>query len=72
MEPKQRIQLLIVEDNVEHANLIGAALRRSVRQHYDETHVRSAAAGVEQLENAEFDVILLDLSLPDSPPEQTL
>ncbi len=66
------IKLLLVEDNSEHAHLIRTTLRRSVHQHYDDCHARTAGEGTALLSEQDFDIILLDLSLPDSTPHETL
>jgi diguanylate cyclase (GGDEF)-like protein/PAS domain S-box-containing protein len=60
------VQLLLVEDSADHAALIRAKLQRAKRLRVEITHVERLEAGIDALANAEYDVVLLDFSLPDS------
>lgn len=68
----RQLSLLIVEDDNDHAELIQSMLERKAPGVYKSERATSASAGVELMNSKDFDVILLDLSLPDSGPENTL
>lgn len=59
------LRLLLVEDDAAYAGFIGTTLMgvASARLQYD--HVSSIRAAVEQLSTATYDLVLLDLGLPD-------
>ena len=61
------INALLIEDNHDDALLIKRTLNASRRVKYSVIHIDTLADGMESLKRALFDVILLDLSLPDSP-----
>jgi diguanylate cyclase (GGDEF)-like protein/PAS domain S-box-containing protein len=63
-EPVFRV--LLVEDCPDHADLIRGKLKRSQRMRSEITHVDRLNKGLDLLENGQFDVVLLDFSLPDS------
>ncbi len=66
------LRVLLVEDDADHARLIGRRLRQ-IRPAPAEVHrVSTFAAAVDALAEDNFAVVLLDLRLPDSPFEQTL
>ena len=60
------VRLLLVEDSADHAALIRTKLQRAKRLRVEITHVERLEAGSDALANGEFDVVLLDFSLPDS------
>lgn len=65
-------RILLIEDNPRHAQLLREALGEVVPAvsglvPYDLTHVPGLAEGLERLGSQEFDVVLLDLSLPEAP-----
>ena len=60
------VQVLLVEDSADHAALIRTKLQRATRLRVEITHVERLEAGIDALANGEFDVVLLDFSLPDS------
>jgi two-component system cell cycle response regulator len=67
----EAIRILLIEDNPRHAQLLQEALGEVVPavsglQPYELTHVPGLAEGLEQLTEREFDVVLLDLSLPEA------
>jgi len=64
METKSIVALLI-EDNPDDALLIQRDLTNSPRVKYSVTHVDRLAKGLELLKSISFDVLLLDLGLPD-------
>jgi len=64
--PDDKIGILLIEDNSDDARFIDIYLRQSYNNLYRLTAVSSLAEGLELLKNANFDVIIIDLSLPDS------
>ena len=67
-----KYRLLIVEDNDDHADLINHVLSQKSSVTFDSLRARDAKDALEKLEKNDFEVILLDLNLPDSAPEETL
>jgi PAS domain S-box-containing protein len=66
------IQLLLVEDNAADAALLREALDETTYGSFRMTHTRRLDEAMRRLESEPFDVILLDLGLPDSQGLQTL
>lgn len=60
------ITVLVVEDNPDDAILIGEFLAEETRCQYKSEVVTSLAGTINALSGSSFDVVLLDLSLPDS------
>lgn len=60
------IQVLHIEDNAGDAILLRTLLTASSGQDFNLTHAIRLSAAFELLEKTTFDVLLLDLSLPDS------
>lgn len=60
------ITVLVVEDNPDDAILIGEFLAEEAGCHYKSEVVTSLAGAIAALSGSSFDVVLLDLSLPDS------
>jgi DNA-binding response OmpR family regulator len=60
------LKLLVVEDHPEHARLVQAYLARSSDPSLHVFHADTLAAAVRHLGVAGIDLILLDLTLPDS------
>lgn len=60
------IQVLLIEDNPADTLLLREAVREDALTSFDFTVVESLRSGLEHLRQREFDVILLDLGLPDS------
>jgi DNA-binding response OmpR family regulator len=69
--PKQCIQILLFEDNLADADLVGECLGRS-NLSFEILVVKCLADGLQALQAQAFDLILLDLSLPDSGGIATL
>ncbi|MDQ8194873.1 response regulator [Coraliomargarita sp. SDUM461004] len=69
-EPKT-IEILLFEDNAADANLVAEYLDLSMLN-FSITTVKRMADGVEKLKKKRYDIILLDLSLPDSQGIHTL
>ena len=59
------MKILLIEDNVTDADFLRASLRRSRAQDIDLTHVTTLKEGTIALRKDDFDVILLDMGLPD-------
>lgn len=70
--PEEHLRILLIEDNDGDSRLIREFLREKemFSSHLD--RVETLAAGLKKLRETEPDVVLLDLSLPDSQGEQTL
>lgn len=59
------IHVLLVEDNPEDAVLLSRALRKANSRRFTLVHVEYLADGLKRIAEEDFDVVLLDLSLPD-------
>lgn len=59
------LSVLLVEDSPSFANAVEAALRYKAPHKFDVKHAGTLAGGLELLDLYGFDVVLLDLSLPD-------
>ena len=60
------ISVLLIEDNPGDARLIREQLREATEETFELAVASSLQEGVNTLHNRDFDVLLLDLSLPDS------
>jgi signal transduction histidine kinase len=69
---KQTINILLIEDNVEYAELIRAILNLSQGLRYQILWAERLDRGLALLNDHKVDVILLDMSLPDSVGIDTL
>lgn len=69
---KPTCRILLVEDQVEHQDLILRHLRNNAYYSVESRTSAFASESLALLQQEEFDVLLLDLSLPDSGPEDTL
>lgn len=65
MSPKP-IQVLLVEDNLGDARLLQELLDEAAPTQFELTHVQRLAEALACLEGEAYDVVLLDLGLPDS------
>jgi two-component system cell cycle response regulator len=68
----EAIRILLIEDNPRHAQLLQETMGEVIPavsggQPYQLTHVPGLAEGLERLSSNEFDVVMLDLSLPEAP-----
>ncbi len=61
------ISVLLIEDNPDDALLIQRYLNSAQKGTYNVIHVGTLVEGLESLTRVIFDVILLDLALPDGP-----
>jgi diguanylate cyclase (GGDEF)-like protein len=66
-----RMDILVVEDNLQDADLLKLTLRRGTEA-ANITHKDSVASACSALRHSVYDVILLDLNLPDSDGLATL
>ncbi|MDG1241163.1 MAG: response regulator [Opitutae bacterium] len=64
-QPEERIKILLFENNLADADLVGECLERS-NLSFEILAAKSLADGMQALQAQTFDLILLDLSLPDS------
>ncbi|MFA7007075.1 MAG: response regulator, partial [Verrucomicrobiia bacterium] len=60
------IRILLVEDNSDDAVLLRRTLEEGPRDQFELVHVERLEAALTRLKERAFDVVLLDLSLPDS------
>ena len=65
------VKVLLIEDNPDDALFMRRALRDATTGSFRMAHADRLSAGFELLENDHFDVLLLDLSLPDSSAADT-
>ena len=59
------MKILLIEDNVTDADFLRASLRRSKAEEIELTHVTTLKEGSISLRKDEFDIVLLDMGLPD-------
>ncbi len=69
--PKEYLDILLFEDNAADADLVDEYLELS-KLNCDLVQVKRLAEGLQLLRKTSFDVVLLDLSLPDSRGIETL
>ncbi|HNB50823.1 MAG TPA: response regulator [Anaerolineales bacterium] len=69
--PAQTFRLLLVEDNPADANFLQETFQATNDPIFNLVWVRSLASALEQLAESNFDLILLDLYLPDSIGQHT-
>ena len=69
--PSQIISVLLVEDNPEHVQFLRQLLATPDLSHFHLETVGSLAEAIEWLKTGSIDLILLDLSLPDSEGLET-
>ncbi|MEJ7604845.1 MAG: PAS domain S-box protein [Bryobacteraceae bacterium] len=68
----ERISVLLVEDNPGDARLLREAVREAEGSQIQLTHVDTLAKALAKLQSDRFDVVMLDLSLPDADGLATL
>lgn len=66
------IAVLLVEDNLADVALLTELIQDSEAETWQITHVKRLNLALEQLQQTRFDVVLLDLSLPDSQGLETI
>ena len=67
-----KINILLIEDNPGDARLISAYLDEVAYGHYNLVAANDLTSGMKRLSENKFDIILLDLGLPDSQGLDTL
>jgi len=65
------IEILVIEDDVDQARLIRGLLSESRKPEFSVQLVRNLTVGLSLLRSRDFDVILIDLGLPDSQGLET-
>ena len=66
------MKILLVEDNPGDARLIQVYLSEAGTAAFELTHADRLAEGIRRVREADFDVVLLDLSLPDASGLETI
>lgn len=66
MKPTSSIKILLIEDNLAEARLLQEFLKEAKFKQFSLVHVKRLREAVNQLHEDCFDVVLLDLTLPDS------
>jgi DNA-binding NarL/FixJ family response regulator len=64
--PSKVIRVLLIEDNPGYSEVIRIMLERIGDARFDMVGVQRLSDGLQNLSDANFDVVLLDLKLPDS------
>src|ERR1043166_6924172 len=64
--PRKRIRVLLIEDKPGDAKLVHLMLSAAAEPGFDLQHVIDLQTAVAQMKSQAFDVLLLDLNLPDS------
>jgi PAS domain S-box-containing protein len=63
---RQPIKVLLVEDEISYAETVRAVLAEATTSEFLVEHVATLKHGLNQLASGKFDVVLLDLTLPDA------
>jgi len=66
------IKILYVEDDIDHAILISELIKEIKNVHYELTQVQQLDEAFVELDNDNYDIIMLDLSLPDEQGVDTV
>ncbi len=66
------VRVLLVEDDPGDAMLVRYAVARQTDLHYELDHVQTCADALVRLERSDYDLILLDLTLPDTSGIETV
>ncbi|MFW6303610.1 MAG: ATP-binding protein [Candidatus Sumerlaeota bacterium] len=69
---KDQIRILLVEDNPVDAELVKTVLSTVGQGIVLGNHVQSLRESLDALSQEDFDLVMMDLSLPDSDPEKTV
>ncbi len=69
---KQNIKVLLIEDNLDYAQLIKRILSKKTPSPMEVEHHDSFSGGYERASRGDIDLILLDLDLPDSGNMETM
>ena len=65
------VKILLIEDDVFQVTIVRSLLAKTSTFHFELTHEDRLSTGLQRLQSADFDVILLDLMLPDSSGLET-
>jgi len=60
------VKILLIEDNLAEARLLQEFLQQADAKEFVLVHVKRLQEGLNQLSRSDYDIILLDLTLPDS------
>jgi signal transduction histidine kinase len=60
------LKILLIEDNLAEARLLQEFIKLTKSQNFSLVHVQKLQDGINQLNSEKYDIILLDLTLPDS------
>ncbi|MHA1191350.1 MAG: response regulator [Promethearchaeota archaeon] len=66
------MKILLIEDNLADVHLITELLKKSATFPFDIDSCTRLSEGLDYIQNKDVDIILLDLTLPDSDKESTL
>lgn len=69
---RRKLSVLVVEDDDNDKELISRLLLRSLRFECAVRHVRKMAAAIDLVNKSRFDIVILDLKLIDSDPDDTI
>jgi len=69
--PTTPVRVLIIDDDLEYADILQEVLNAIEVGEFETTHIDCLTKAITFLEQIQPDVILLDLSLPDSQPQAT-
>lgn len=72
MPTADKLRVLLIEDNADHAEMILRHVNRSTRGRVLAEHATTLADGIKALAQGSWDAVLLDLQLPDSRGLDTL
>ena len=73
MDSKSKIiKILYVEDEIDHAILIGELIKEIENVNYEMTHVQLLDEALLELGTEHYDIVMLDLSLPDKQGVDTI
>lgn len=64
--PASPVNILLIEDNLAEARLLQEILKQAQSKSFNLVHVKRLREALDRLDGDRFDVILLDLTLPDS------
>jgi len=64
--PASSVKILLIEDNLAEARLLLEFLKQAQSKQFSLVHVKRLREALERLNQDSFDIILLDLTLPDS------